>query len=78
MISAYDQTILSTPIFLHVETNLRSIANVLEEVFSRPSFSSFQDRFSAMSYATLVSEHEGFLVSKFVAPLNYDHSISSP
>jgi hypothetical protein len=77
MISAYDQTILSTPIFLHVETNFRSIADVLEEVFS-PSFSSFQDRFSAMSYATLVSEHEGFLVSKFVAPLNYDHSISSP
>ena len=52
--------------FLHAETSFTNMANALEEAFTRPSFSSFQDRLSATPDATLVSEH--FLVSKLSRP----------
>ena len=77
MISAYDQMLSSTHTFLHAETSFVNMADALEEVFTRPSFSSFQGRLDATPDATFVSEHE-FLVSKFVASFNYDQSISSP
>jgi hypothetical protein len=58
----------STPTFLHAETSVINMADALEEVFTRPSFSSFQDRLGAAPDATLVSEHEKFLVSKLSRP----------
>src|SRR5271154_3779738 len=68
MISAYDQTLSSTHTFLHAETSFINMADALEEAFTRPSFSSFQDRLGATPDATLVSEHEEFWVSKLSHP----------
>jgi hypothetical protein len=57
----------STHTFLYTETSFVNMADTLEEVFTRPTFSSFQDRLGVTPDATLVCEHEEFeefLVSK--------------
>jgi hypothetical protein len=58
----------STHTFLYTETSFVNMADTLEEVFTRPTFSSFQDRLGVTPDATLVSEHEEFLVSKLLRP----------